>query len=215
MEVEKPAPAAGDVLLVVRPPRTRTQPRVPVAFLFGRQRFLRQPLVTGRRSQCVRVHGDEFSQLAARDQVGREEEIADTAALCAGLIDTVVPAERIGQGTTFRDGHGTRLFTVHVLACLGSRDGRHRVPAITGGDQHRIDVGTCEDLVQIAVHGTVSMAVVRIRHLLDGFALHLLHVTDRDELDVAVLQEVAQVFATAAPNPDGTEHGAIAAQPRR
>ena len=145
-----------------------------------------------------------------RDQVGREEEIADTAALCAGLIDTVVPAERIGQGTTFRDGHGTRLFTVHVLACLGSRDGRHRVPAITGGDQHRIDVGTCEDLVQIAVHGTVSMAVVRIRHLLDGFALHLLHVTDRDELDVAVLQEVAQVFATAAPNPDGTEHGAIA-----
>ena len=151
VEIEVAAPAAVDVLPVVRPPRGRAEPQVPVDLVPGRLGLGGKPVVVGGRMERVGVDGRQFAELAVAAEIGGEDEVGHAAPLRAGLIDAAVAPHGVGQGLALGDGHRAGLFAVDVLARLGRVDRGHRVPAVAGGDQHGVDVLAGEHLAEVAV----------------------------------------------------------------
>ena len=128
MEIEIAAPFSLHILRVVRTPRARPKPAVPIDHLLGRFGFGGQPGVrrSGRPTVAgasLGMHGGDLSHLAALGQIVGLHEIDAIAALRSGLIDAAEALERIGQCAALRDGHGAGFFAVHILARLGGHDG--------------------------------------------------------------------------------------------
>ena len=72
---------------------------------------------------------------------GRPPGSSPRSPLGAGLEDPLGLTDRVVQGLARPDGQAARLLAVDVLAGLGRQDRRRRVPAVAGGDHHRVDVG--------------------------------------------------------------------------
>src|ERR1035437_3013388 len=128
-----PAPPAGDIERVVRPPRARAQPTVPIEDLFGRFRLRGQPVLAGdgwphRISSHVGVDGLELAEFAGASGFDGPDEIRAVAPLCTGLVDPAGAAERIGQRAALLNRHRAGLLAVDVLSRVGCLDGEGRMP---------------------------------------------------------------------------------------
>jgi hypothetical protein len=79
--------------------------------------------------------------------------------LGAELEGHAVLIDGFAYGLGVGDGERERLLTVHVLAGAGGRAGDQRVPALAGGDEDAIDVGTGDELAVVVVLGAGGVAV--------------------------------------------------------
>ena len=77
-------------------------------------------------------------------QFDRLAKIRHAAALGASLKNAAGALDRRGQILAIGDCQPARLFAVDILSRFGRRDRCRRMPAITGGDQHGIDISPRE-----------------------------------------------------------------------
>ena len=204
---------AREVVVVVRTPRTRPEPGVPVKLLARRLLLRREPLaleVEGRAEVEVRIHLLHLAEAAEAQQLVADDEVRLAQALDAGLVDAAVLLRRGDDGLSFAHGHRGRLFAVHVLARAHREYGRGRVPAVARRDVDGVDVLAREHFAHVDVHLAVLVAVVRVGPFLDALAAFLPHVADRDELHVLLRQHPAAEHAAAAPSEsDAGHHDAV------
>ncbi len=196
------APAAADIGRVIWPPGAGPEPRVPVHLFLGRLRLLGQPGVAhlGGVPGCdVRIERLGSARAARSGELDRRDERAFAQALDAGLIDAAVPPRRLDDHPALGDRHARRLLGVDVLAAPHGHAGRQRVPAIAGGDQDRVDVGSGrEEFAHFRIHLAVGAAVVLVDDLLDCLATNLASVADRHELNVLLAEHPLQVELASA-----------------
>ena len=195
--------------MVVRTPRTRPEPGVPVKLFTRRLLLRREPLaleVEGRAEVEVRIHLFHLAKAAEAQQLVAHDEVRLAQALDAGLVDAAVLLRRGDDGLSLADGHRGRLFAVDVLARAHGEHGRGRVPAVARCDVDGVDVLTREHLAHVDVRLAVLVAVVRVGPGLDAVAAFLPHVADRDELHVLLRQHPAAEHAAAAPSESDTSH---------
>jgi hypothetical protein len=200
---------------MVRPPRARAQPAIPIHDQFRGLGFGRQPVVTGDGRHTARIHklsvqALQFPQPPVAGQLHRHHEIARVAALRPCLVNAPVAPERFRQRLAFGDRHGARLFAIDILALLRGMDGKQRVPAVAGRDQHGVNVGPGEQLHVVRVHDAVAIAVMPVHGGLDDFAALFAHVADRHELHVLLREERLQVVGAAAADADSAHHDTVA-----
>ena len=102
------------------------------------------------------------------------------------------------------------LLAVHVLSGPGSVDGGRAMPVRPGCDQYGVDVVPFQKVTEVAVGGTIVVAVFCIGRHFDGFAADLLHITDGHELDVGLLEEASEVVGSAVADADASEDDSFA-----
>ena len=209
MKVEKAPPAALDVQRVVRPPRCRPEPAVPIHDTLGRLRFRREPVVGGCgrvavSRRCIGLQLRQLAELAAARQIDAVLEVCTVAALGASLVDPAEAMVRVGQRPTLGDRHRAGLFAIHVFARLGGKDRQQRMPAVPGCDQHGVYVSALPKLVHVAVHRAVIVAVMLVDLRLNGFAALVARVADRPELHIVLGEERLEVaLASSADTQSG------------
>ena len=115
MEVVEVSPVAVYVLEVIRTPRTRTEPFVPVDFRGSRQGLCRQPVVIRRRPKRIGVNFQQFAEFSFSNQFRRQLEVADVAPLRSRLIDDSRPRDGNRQRNAFFNGKRQGLFTIDVF----------------------------------------------------------------------------------------------------
>src|ERR1035437_7791364 len=215
VEIEVPPPAPRDILRVVRPPRGRPQPAVPIAHLLGWLGLAGQPVVNrGRRPAVARTHlrvdSLQLAEFAAARQVEGLDEIRPVAPLRPRLVNPSQPQERVRQRAAVGDGHGARLLAVNVLARLRRHHREQRMPAVARGDQQGVDILARPQLLLVGVHRAIVVAVFLVHHGLDGFTAFIAHVADRHELHVRLTQEAAQIAGAAAADAEAAHADAVA-----
>jgi hypothetical protein len=97
------------------------------------------------------------------------------------------------------------------------------VPAVAGGDQHRVEVGPLgQELPDLGEHRAVLVAVLFIDVFLDRLALDLLEVADGEHADVLLAHDPTQVVHAAPADADRAEldllagwHRAVASEHAR
>ena len=198
-----------EVALVVRTPRTRPQPGVPVKLLARRLLLGREPLAleVERRAEVeVRIHLLHLAEAAEAQQLVAHDEVRLAQALDAGLVDAAVLLRRRDDGLSLAHRHRGRLFAIDVLARPHGEHGRGRVPAVARRDVDGVDVLARKHFAHVDVHLAVLVAVVRVGPVLDALAAFLPHVADRDELHVLLRQHPAAEHAAAAPPEADARH---------
>ncbi len=214
VEVVISAPAAAHVLAVVGAPGGRAEPEIPVdhVALAGSARPAARRFELRRIDRCVqRV---DLAELAALGQVDRLLEIGDAAALRAGLEDAPGGLDGVGQLLTIGDRQAAGLLAVDVLAGLRGQDRCRRVPAVAGGDQHRVDVLAREQFAEIAIEHAILVAVMLIDQGLAGVPTAGLHVGDRHALHVRQTEHGLQVVGAAGTDADHAERDLFAGRRR-
>jgi hypothetical protein len=146
------------------------------------------------------------AQLAASSKVSGKLEIADAPPLGPRLENASVTFYRVIQSLTVTDSNAARLFTVNILACLGCYDRRQRMPVIARCYQYRIDVVAPKHFVHITIHNAVFISVLRVSHVLDDFTPVGLNVTDRNKLNVRLIEHTAQYVPAPRTDADCTQH---------
>ena len=154
------------------------------------------------------------AELAGVRQLGGELEVVDVATLRAGLEDAFVAIDRVGEFLALADRHAAGLLAINVLARLGGEDAEQRVPAISGGNEHGVDVGTPQHLVHVASLDAVLVVVLPVDHHADHFAARLLDVGNHDKLDVGLAQKALEHLAPARTDADAADHDAVARRHR-
>ena len=104
----------------------------------------------------------ELPQLAAVGQLHGLLEIRNTSPLRTRLENAAGPLHRVVEPLTKIDGQAARLFAVDILAGLGGHHRGRRVPAISRGDQHGIDIFAVEQLAKVARDFAVAVSVTLI-----------------------------------------------------
>ena len=102
------------------------------------------------------------------------------------------------------------------MACVEStrsNEGGQQI-ALRVLDVMQVRAGVGQQLAEVAVGGTVLVAVLLIGHLLDGLATGLFHIADRNELNVLLLQETAEVIGSPVSNPDASDDNSLAGSDR-
>ena len=84
------------------------------------------------------------------------------ALLRAPLEDHAVLLHRFAQREAFGQRDAERLLAIHVLPAARRLDADERMPAFSGGDDDRIDVGTRQQLAEIGMGGAGRVAVLLI-----------------------------------------------------
>jgi hypothetical protein len=107
------------------------------------------------------------------------------------------------------DGHGGRFFTVNVLACAGAKDGGCGVPAISGGNEHRVEVLSCQQFEHVLVHQAGVIPVMRIHLLLALERPGALHVAHGNTVDVLFRQHRRQHHSRARAGSDDAQNNPI------
>ena len=197
-----PAPAPGDVLLVVGPPRGRSEPEVPVDHVARRSGLARQPGRLDRRGVDRGEQRVDLAELAALRQPDGGLEIRHAAPLGAGLEDPLGLPDRIVQGLAQPDRQTAGLLAVNVLSGLGGEDRRRGVPAVARPDQHGVDVRPRQQLAEVAVEDTILVAVVLVDEFLPRFAPAGLHVADGHAPHVGLRENPAEIVRHARADAD-------------
>ena len=151
------------------------------------------------------MDGVNLAEPAAAGEFRGEAEIIDVAPLGAGLEHPPVTVHGIRQFLALADGHAARFLAINVLARLGSENGGQRMPMVAGRDQHRIDVLAAEDFEHVPALITILVAVMPVSHSPDDLAPFFLHVGDRHELHVALLEKRAEVLPPARADADAAQ----------
>ena len=137
----------------------------------------------------------ELAEPSALRQIDRILKVFLTAALCSRLKNASVALGRLGQGLNLAYRHPAGFFTVDIFARFQGQDRRQRMPMLSGGDQHRIDVRTTVNLEHVPVHLATMVTIVGIDHGLGLLTSSPLDITDGHKLDVLLGQHGTQVIA--------------------
>ena len=125
----------------------------------------------------------KFAELAVVGPVAVAARKSDNAApLRAGLKDAAGLSDHVVQLLAEPDRETARLFTVDILARSGGVNGQRRVPAVAGGDEHRIDVAL--QFVEVAIELAVLVAVVLVDELFARVSTAGLNVADGHALAI-------------------------------
>ncbi|OQC27344.1 MAG: hypothetical protein BWX70_02248 [Verrucomicrobia bacterium ADurb.Bin070] len=212
-------PATFDIARIVRPPRRRPQPGVPVQLVARRLRFGRQPgavHVGAVPRRDMRTHRADLAEPAQPQQFVGHREIRLAQALGAGLENATVTARCRHHRLPLRDRHRAGLLAIDIFAGAHRQHRGRGVPAVAGGDQHRVDVSARgQKLANVAVGRAILIAVFGVHHAFDRFAPVLPHVADRHELGVLLGQNAMTQIGRAAPaDPDAAHHDPLAGRDR-
>ena len=207
VEVVEAPPAALNIERVVRAPRGRSQPTVPVHDTLGRFRLSRQPVVRSKRrvpiaGSGVGVQCPQGAELSASRKVDTVLEVSAVPALGPGLVHPAQPLVGVRQGTALGDRHRAGLFAVDVLARLRGQDRQEGVPAVARGDQDGVNVLAFPEIIHVRVHLAVVGPVVLVDLRLDGFAPLVAGIADRTELHVVLSQEGLEIALSAPADPE-------------
>ena len=156
------------------------------------------------------VQGVEFSQLPAASQIDRELETVDTSPLRSDLKHTPVAPHGIGQDLALAHRHRTGLFAVDVLARFRRHDRGQGVPAVARGDQHGVDVASCEQFTKVAIRGAILVAVLGVDHVLDRLAPIGPDIADGHKPRIRQRQQRTQDIGAAAVDPDAAHRDPLA-----
>lgn len=137
------------------------------------------------------VHRVKLAKFSAMYQIDGKLKIGNRPPLGAGLVDTAVLLDGIGEPQALFDGHGARLLAVDVLARAGRQDRRHGVPAVACGNQHGIDVLTSQQFGGVPKGCAIIGLVVFVDHLFDQLTPFLLGIANGHELNIAFAEETA------------------------
>ena len=131
--------------------------------------------------------------------------------MAAGLQDPLVFAHGLDHRLALANGQRKRLLAVHVFAGLGRHDDHQSVPVIGNHDGHGVDVFASQQIAEVVVGVTAlvlasvpPLRVKRVDFVLSRLTTQELvrrlvavagriHVADRDDLDVVLLQESGQI----------------------
>ena len=215
------APGTIHIRMVIRTPRCRAEPHVPVNnFRIGLW-FRRQPVVAIDQLVDRSVDGMNFSQLPGLREFGGVAKVGNVAALCTRLEDATGPLNRFLQSSCQLNGDRTGFFRVDIFAGFGCHHGSGRMPAVTRGNQDGVDIIAGQQFAEVAIGVAFLVAVLFVGHLFDGLALISANIGDSDEADIGLLKHVAQhITATSANadpsqnNPFAGSHGSVQAQRR-
>lgn len=147
----------------------------------------------------------EFAEFSSVREFDGLLKIRDTAALCAGLEHAFLAVHGGGKFLASGDGDATRFLAVNIFACLSRQDGCRRVPAISGRDQHGIDIFTVEQLAEIAQHDAVAVAIMLVHEFLARLAPIRLHLGNGDTAYVGELQHGFKIVSATWTNADNAQ----------
>src|SRR5262249_27726349 len=97
IEIPVAAPAAGDVLAVVWPPRRGAEPQVPIAHVARRRRLAGEPTVVEVWYVNRGIERVQLAELAAMGKLDRLLKVRHTPPLRAGLKHAAGPLHGVGQ----------------------------------------------------------------------------------------------------------------------
>ena len=152
----------------------------------------------------------DFSEAAGADEFDGLAEIRDVSALGAGLEDAAVAADGFIELAALGHGDGAGFLGVNVLAGLRREHAADGVPAVSGGDEHGVDVRTGEDIKHVRRGLAVLVLIGAVHHHLGGAAVRLLDIANGDELGVRLFQETIQHMPTARADADHSHGDAVA-----
>ena len=201
--------------LIKRSPSGRAEIRVEVHFRFVRFRFRRQPTAhDGLHPSGVSKDFLHLAELPGASQFASKRIVRQVASLSSRLEHSAGAANHVVQDQALRDVLRARLLAIDVLAGFRGGDRHRRVPVRAGRDQNRINVAAVEQLAVIANHLALVRAVLLVDHFLDQRAASFLHVANRHELDIALLQEFAEVVESSVSNADPADNDPLAGSDR-
>ena len=132
-------------------------------------------------------------------------------ALSAGLIYSSIPAGGFDDHLALCHREAGRFFAIDILASPHGHDRRQRVPAVAGGNQDGIDIRPFgEKQPQIAIRGTIFVAVLSVDRFFGGISLGFEDIADSDPLDIGLGQHIPQIIGTAAADSNSAHHDAFA-----
>ena len=112
----------------------------------------------------------ELPEFAGLSQLDDFLEGGYAPALRTGLENASSLCECLGNALAIADRDAARLLAIDVLAGLRGNIGRGRMPTISGGNDHRIDVVSGQHFAEVPVELAVFVSVVFVDKLLTGIA---------------------------------------------
>ena len=181
---------------IVKPRRSCSKPHVPVEAGLHLFRGEIAPFAGSADAHCDSL---DFAEASAADDLDSFAKLAKDvrALLTAGLQDAAMLAH--GIDAAFRLSNRVRqwFLAVNVFASLASLNEGNGVPVVRRGDHDSINVFAGEQLAEVRIFGAALPSRVFGISRLDSFlcvsAAVLVHLADSHCLDVAELQQRAQV----------------------
>ena len=153
----------------------------------------------------------DLAETAGPSHLDAEHVVGLAQSLRAGLIDAAVATSRLHHGSPLGNRHARGLLGINVLPRPHGQDRGQRVPTITRGDQHGVDVRSrFQEAGDLGVHGTVLRAVVIVDDVLDCQSLLLLQVADGDELHFRATHDPSEVVHAAMLDPNTAHDNPLA-----
>src|SRR5215467_5646695 len=133
--------------MIVWAPSRGAKIKVPIDFILVRFRFGGLP-TAAHSSQAIRmcVERVQLAQFTPPRQIDRKRKIGQTPSLCPRLEDTAGAAEDLGEREALNDVLGTRLLAINVFTSIGGHGRRRRVPVGSSGNEHGVNVISCQQL---------------------------------------------------------------------
>ena len=209
---------AANPFAVVGMPGAGAKPTIPVNSLrhgFRRELFVR----TGTTDADVDLL--DVANVAVAYQFAGETEIPGRALLTAGLKDPAVSPSGVDHLTAFANGQAERFFAIDVFAGPHGQDGHGRVPMIRRRDQDSVDIITSQQVAEVVVQFDAAVLpafergtrfIVGIPFLNGLFAPFRslgLHIADRENLEVGIARQVAQMPTSHVADPDEAQPNAV------
>ena len=184
VKVPLPTPATRDILAIVRTPRCRPQPEIPVDNLRGRCWFRRQPGRFDGRGVDRCVQRVQFPQSTGLRYLNSLDKVRYAPPLRSCLKDSPRFCKRCCNCLTIFNRQPARLFAINILASFRSHDRRGRMPAIPRCDQARINIPTAQNLAKVADGFAVLIVVVVVHQLFASLTPRLLNIGDGNTLNI-------------------------------
>ena len=153
------------------------------------------------------MHAADFS---LTHHFAREPIRRGGAALRAGLIDGAEPAAGFHQLATFLNGEADGFLAIDVLAGVRGEHGGRGVPAVAGGDEHRVNVLSREQIAKVRESDAIRVAVVCVHLLLADPPASARASLTAAKLDFREGEKIRQGVAGAVADADAAKDDAVA-----
>ncbi len=190
--------ASSDKPGVIRSPRGRSKPHVPVNTRGGR---LSSIIARARGTADVYPCFLNLSDPSAIDHPVKPVVVTPYT-LAAAREYTPETAGNLDHLPALADNQRLGLLAVNVLAVLHCRDRDDRVPVVGRTDEYHIDIVTGNDIAEVLVSFAVLIAVSAVNSVPGLIAVIFHYVTNRHNLDIPKAHEAAHVAAALAAHTD-------------
>ena len=128
----------------------------------------------------------------------------------ARLVDGAALAGDVHQFAPFANGEADRFLAVNVLARLGREHGSGGMPAVAGGNEHRVDILSREQIAEIREIDAILIAVVLIDLRLGDPPAIGPGIADGREVDLGEGEEVGEDMHGAVAHADAAKDDPVA-----